>query len=146
MGQSPLRQTLGVTGSSAIVDTGSKKYYLHQSIGQYSVINTFNIGTNSLRQGFIQPLNPSAIDAANTKLTLTIYPNPFVSEVQIDFNEVIYEDVNVSLFDLHGRLVLVKQYPIVQNLSLPLNTISSGGYLIQVLSGTKKQVKKLIKF
>ena len=144
--QMTLRQTLSISGGISKANIGSKRYVLFQSIGQQSVINTFNVEQKNLRQGFIQPLGPAALADDALVLSLILYPNPFVDTINIDFEEEPVEGIYVSLFDMMGRQVFLKEYEISQNLNVPIGNISSGGYFINIQSGERKNVKQLIKF
>lgn len=74
---------------------------------------------------------------------LVVYPNPTNSHFSIDLGQV-YENTNVSIADINGRLIDSKSFHQTQTIDFPLEA-SAGVYLVIVNSGEKKSVFKLIK-
>ncbi|MFS4468244.1 T9SS type A sorting domain-containing protein [Maribacter sp. 2210JD10-5] len=144
--QTSLRQTLSISGGLSKANIGPKRYVLFQSVGQSSVINTFGVTDKTLRQGFVQPLGPAAIEDVNLQLSLIFYPNPFVNSINVDFEEEPVEEVSVFMFDMLGRLVLSKEYGLSKSFNVNTATISTGGYLLTIQSGERKNVQQVIKF
>jgi hypothetical protein len=74
-----------------------------------------------------------------------VYPNPSNGEVTISLSTS--NDVNVSLFDIRGRKVygnLHNNTSDVFNEKIDFSAIASGVYMLNVESGSKRAVKKLI--
>ena len=72
------KQTLGQHGSAQFIYANNKSYFLHQSIGQASVIKTYNSNQYQLRQGFLQPIKATLINSGfDTTIEVSTYPNPF---------------------------------------------------------------------
>lgn len=81
-----------------------------------------------------------------TKANFSIYPNPTDDVLHINFTENITEKVEVSIFNLVGRKVAeFKADASTEKLSLPVQSLSSGVYLVQIQSGTMNLTKKFIK-
>jgi hypothetical protein len=142
-----IRSNLGTSGSSKVITTNKGKYSVSQSIGQSSVIGTSSNNGYYLRQGYQQPLNSVKVISLskNNDLTATVYPNPFDESVSISFNEDIENDIAVSVFDIAGKLIYIQKFSPAQRIELNLNDISSGSYLLKVLSSKKRFNAKLIK-
>ncbi len=140
------KQTLGVQGSSHFVYANTTSYYLQQSIGQGSVINTFNQDDYSLRQGFLQPVDASILTSnLDNELEAAIYPNPFSTEVNIQFGEVISDVVQVTMYDVLGRLVYDTVFSPNQHIIIYLDDFSSGHYLLRVQMQSQLLTAKLIR-
>lgn len=143
-----IRSNLGASGSSKVVNTNRGKYIVSQSIGQSSVIGTsFNNGYY-LRQGYQQPLNKIKVDNegfSNNDLTATVYPNPFNETLTVSFNEEMNKEISVLVFDITGKLIYNQKFSPSQRIELNLNNISSGSYLLKVLSNNKLLNTKIIK-
>ena len=83
--------------------------------------------------------------ASNQLEVFGLYPNPSNGEVTVKLNA--NSDVNVTLYDIRGRKVFNNNYTnnnSVFNKTINFNTVSSGLYLIEFVSGNKKTVKKLL--
>jgi len=142
-----VRETTGVAGSSENISYNNKQYVVQQSIGQASVIGTFYDSDYTLRQGFIQPnVLAKIIDKAiPLNLAAVIYPNPFTESVTLAFSEKINDTVQVSVFDLLGRLVFSKSYAADQNINVQFNNLSVANYIIKVTANNKQFIKKILK-
>ncbi|MEZ4803760.1 MAG: T9SS type A sorting domain-containing protein [Gelidibacter sp.] len=144
--QSLKKETLAHQGSAHFVYANTKSYYIQESIGQASVIRTFNTQNYSLRQGFLQPVNASYLnDNVNSGLDALVFPNPFTQTVNIRFNEAILDVLHVNVSDMTGRIVYSGIYNPVQTLAIQLNDITSGVYLLQVRMRQKTLVSKIIR-
>ncbi len=141
------RETLGINGLSIFIHTNTNhNYFIQQSIGQMSVINTFNVNGYRLRQGFLQPINPSILNSRfDMNLDAITFPNPFINRVKVKFLDPINNNLIVRLFDMYGRLILSKEYQFTQNLEIKIGEIATGVYNLRIDSGNKFMETKLIK-
>lgn len=75
-----------------------------------------------------------------------ISPNPNTGSFMVQFNSTTGNDIKINVHDIRGREVFNQTYTntglIQQNLEL--QNVSSGVYLVSVLDGDKKMVKKVI--
>ncbi|WP_372793990.1 T9SS type A sorting domain-containing protein [Lutibacter sp.] len=144
--QEIMRSTLGISGSSSLVSSGSKHYFVQQSVGQTSVIGKFQSNGMILRQGFIQPpMLSSKVIPEETNLEAIIYPNPVNNEVNITFKEAVKEIVYIQIFDLLGRSVYTKEMNPAQQLNINLSFLASAQYLFLINTGEKQFKANLIK-
>lgn len=85
--------------------------------------------------------------------SVKIYPNPFVDNIQLDFNNTAISNmVDVDVLDLSGRLVHRKSFKNLSagmntlNISLSDNKLGSGIYLVTLkVNGKAVNISKLIK-
>lgn len=140
-----LRQTLSVGGSSGISNSGQGNYFIQQSIGQLSVINTFSVENKTLRQGFLQPLRRGVLGNNPNELEMVVYPNPFVSGVVVDLENTDNDKIGMSLFDITGRLLVTDDYENNTQLVVPLEHLSKGVYFLKLQVGQQENIKQLIK-
>lgn len=100
-------------------------------------------------------LNSWSIDICSAELTLletenyfNIYPNPSKDGfVNIALKSDLQEDVNVSLTDMAGRLVLSKTYPLSSQVFQDVfeyGNISQGIYILKVEQGKESKIHQLI--
>jgi hypothetical protein len=145
-GQMLVRQTVGVSGSSMTLDLEGSTYVIQQSIGQASVIGTFQTPAISARQGFIQPLNVKVVSKPlEDGLNLSIYPNPFKSQLMIKFDKQTETSVEFQIWDLLGRQVYYNQFPPSSEIPLDLNFLSKAQYIMNITSGSAIYTTKIIK-
>lgn len=141
------RQSLGINGLSSFIHTNTNyNYFIQQSIGQASVIRTYDVNGHRLRQGFLQPINPSVLNSRfDNKLDAVTFPNPFVNKIKIRFIDPINDILIVRLYDMYGRLILTRKYDFTQNLEVEVGGIATGVYNLRIDSGNKFMETKLIK-
>ncbi|HUX53098.1 MAG TPA: T9SS type A sorting domain-containing protein [Williamwhitmania sp.] len=140
-----LRSTLSIGGSSNTFNVQGKRYFYQQSIGQTSVINSYQAKGYMLRQGFIQPLRGVDKNSAMQSLHVTISPNPFSSIVIVKIAESITDKLNVTLYDMYGRMQYTNRFGATQQLNLDLSFLAQGLYILSVDSGIMHVVTKLTK-
>ncbi len=71
----------------------------------------------------------------------SIYPNPVNNILSIDSQEII---TKVSIFNLLGQEVKTSN-PETNNVSVDVNNLDSGVYIVKLVAGDKKSTKKFIK-
>ena len=76
-------------------------------------------------------------------LEIKIYPVPFNNEINIELNKV--DNYNVSVFDLSGKLVVSQNNNNTNQISLQLNSIAKGQYIVVIKNDTQIITKKIIK-
>ena len=142
-----VRSTTGVSGSSVKITPSNNIYIVQQSIGQTSAIGTFSDANFVLRQGFIQPNVLSKIIDKNVPLILsaTVYPNPFVKDISILYNEKVEGDITVSVYDMLGRLLFLKSYDDHKNINIILQELSAAHYILKVKTNNRQLITKIVK-
>ena len=142
-----VRSTTGVAGSSEKITSNNNYYIVQQSIGQSSVIGTFENSDYILRQGFIQPNVLAKIKDKDIPLNLKaiIYPNPFVDNITISFTETVSNKIEVTVFDMLGRLVFSNNYVAKQNLKVQFHNLLVADYILKVTANNKQFIKKILK-
>lgn len=144
----PLRQTTGISGQSNELIIGNRKYIAQQSIGQGSVIGTFTNGTHTLRQGFIQPSHQrKSITRKDelSRLNATVFPNPFSNRIVVEISEDIKDPVVVSIHDVTGRVITIKEFSASRTLEFDTGAMHPGLYIVRVSSQSKFFSAKLVK-
>ncbi len=85
--------------------------------------------------GFMEEVDP---------IDLSTYPNPFVSEVKISFNDPLRDQVHLTIFDAHGNEVF-QSSSVSNNHTIDLNELNTGTYVLSVEYNGHKLIRKLIK-
>lgn len=145
-----LRSTLGAGSANQLI-TLSHHYFIQQSIGQSSVIGSFQSSRYRLMQGFLQPMagmfasgNDQQMKAQNL-LHARIFPNPFSGSITIIIDEDTEAAVYVDLEDLQGRSVARWLFEGNRGTLSFLENIPPGMYVIKLRSGQKQLIAKLVK-
>jgi hypothetical protein len=104
-----------------------------------------NFGVNNGWNTWIAELTdgnqPGSIEEASEETKLRVYPNPTVEQFAIEFEMLERADINVSIFDMEGRLVKLlledNMKPGLKTLRFNRNALSSGTYTISVTSNNQ---------
>ena len=108
--------------------------------GNYAVILTEN---NCIDTSLCFSISNVGIVESNFPTQLSVYPNPFTDKVSLDLG-ARYKSVRVTVIDIRGKIILSKSYNDSQFLNLKIEE-PSGVYLLNIESGDKKAVIRLIK-
>jgi hypothetical protein len=140
-----LRSAISVAGTSKTLLSQGRQYYLQQSIGQSGIIGLVQNNSYLLRQGFIQPFQGVTKSIIPGSLKMVIFPDPFSSEITVSFSEEIPEILNVTIYDLNGRIVYLKKFGATKELNFNVGFLSTGIYFIKVNTTTRWVYSKIIK-
>ncbi len=146
LGQSKQKEVLGISGSSAFIYANNKSYFIQQTIGQGSVINTYQANNHQLRQGFLQPLKAALINTGfDTEIEVLVYPNLFVETVNLDFQETLIDQITIALYHISGQLVYQQTFNPSESLTLQFPNLPIGTYVLRGQMRSQTFVAKLIK-
>lgn len=144
--QSIARSTTGVSGSSQLVISGGKSYFISQTIGQQSLVGSAFSHDHFVLQGYQQPFGFVVKEPEiKSDLEALVFPNPFQQSLDILFREKIDTEIQVIVHDVMGRLVVSKSYDASQSLKLSLEFLASGSFLLHVAVENKSFTRKIIK-
>lgn len=135
--------TTTVTNTNAY----DSKHLLQQSIGQSSLTGDYSSGGYLLSQGFVQPNLWDVIVSSkhNLDLNARVYPNPFVDELNLEFLDNVNVPLEIKIFTDLGNLVQTLRRDPSKNILLTLDELVPGKYFINVLSGDRQFVGRLLK-
>lgn len=141
--------TVGDTFSQDDVNTG-KITFINTEIAAFTddfLVNISNGASGWLPNQTIM-INAAVLNISDFELgELNIYPNPVKSNLFVQLNNTSNNPINISIFDLQGRLVYVNEYNntnTIFNKTIELNSLANGSYIIQVEHDSKKATKQLI--
>lgn len=88
-----------------------------------------------------------SIEEETLKNTITVYPNPTSNVINVMFPEnLISKESNITIYDINGSLVKNHEATIVNNgVTIPTNRLSTGVYLLKVVSDNKTWSQLFIK-
>ena len=121
--------------------------YMDYSTGDCQ--NSFTIGQKNLMRSEIENFRLDILDTVFVsppifENNVTLYPNPTNSNTTIAFDST-YNNIEISLFDIQGKLINSIQYVDAQNIVID-GTLNNGIYLIEVIFDDKRSTLKLVKY
>lgn len=137
--QSIKRQSIGSGGNEVY----SEGMIIHQSIGQsYSTSTNYGNGI-SFMPGF-QQTNSFRVEIIETKLNLTLFPNPTAYSFSIESLDNL-SDVSLEIFDANGKSILTEKVASLSKHTIICDAWKSGTYFINAEDKTgKRYSSKLI--
>ena len=138
------RQTLSSQGTYTELASG---YSISQSIGQLSVIGSNNSDSFFLNQGFQFPFLLKDYKAYNpNEISIVVYPNPFVSELNFQFKGAIDDSVELTIYDLLGRIIHNSQNKVIDNhFTINLENLASSKYFAILKAANYSEMVQIIK-
>ena len=112
--------------------------YTYRLWATYTDGSREEVGTTECSNNTIQPAAFSLI---------SVYPNPAKSSLTCRLSISQPLDVNLSLYDISGRLVLAKHYTVPtgeQDISVRLGKLAKGVYTVQVEAGGAVESKRIV--
>lgn len=91
-------------------------------------------------------IQPALSNPDHEIASLKIYPNPNKGKFNLEFLSVSEKNVEVKIYDLRGRQIFEKSYPVngAFNQEINLDNVQSGVYLVSVIDGTRKVTKRIV--
>jgi len=127
--------------------TGSIK--LRSTSSVFEIFKTFEPDFGSgFKYGFTIGAPASVVEQKLNSLHIGLYPNPATSQVNINIEGITANTCHIKISDLLGKVHYTNVINSSKNMdySMTINTsdLSNGSYFVEVMSGTKKEVKKLV--
>lgn len=132
----------------SVQSSSSEKYDINvlQSVGQLSLIGNFSSSKVSVIQGFQQPFIRYINERPIVNQNIISYPNPFYSDLNIEFINNKPKTVRVDIFDISGRFIKSLESKDFDNiLNLDLEGLQSSEYIINVKGNGINYSTKVIK-
>lgn len=123
----------------------SKNIKVLQSIGQIQVIGNKKNDQLIVFEGFQQPLNDVFLKI--DKRNINVYPIPTSGLLNIDFQEKISVPVNLSFYDMSGKLLKNYQIenPEASIIKIDISEMSNAQYLLDIQYKKSHQFFKITK-
>lgn len=136
---------LGAAGQTAVVSAGGTaadaSHTLSYSVGQVAV-QAATTTDGRLTEGVLQPIavKDVSIEGAEDPWRVVVFPNPTTMGITLR-REVTASPASVRLYSLEGRLLHFEQWH-GASLTLDLNAMAAGVYMLQVDNRTYKITKQ----
>ncbi len=117
---------------------------------------TWTFGVNDNAAADTGTINSYTLTVCSTTYTLvnkefefdnfSLYPNPNSGNFTIKFNSESSNDIEINVHDIQGREVYQKSFSNTGafNQNIHLNKIATGVYLVSIIDGAKKTVKRIV--
>lgn len=129
--------------SHSEIENKLKDGYDNINLGLFNY-SVYNSSCNSIVDAVIKDPSLSTDDFIAILEKALVYPNPTISDVNINLSKNI-DKLELELYDVTGKLLFVSNYTNIQNIKLNLKELKQGNYIINLISGKEKIVKKIIK-
>lgn len=132
----------------SVQSSSTDKYDINvlQSVGQLSLIGNFSSSKVSVIQGFQQPFIRYINERPIVNQNIISYPNPFYSDLNIEFINNKPKTVRVDIFDISGRFIKSLETKDFDNiLNLDLEGLQPSEYIINVTGNGINYSTKVIK-
>lgn len=96
--------------------------------------------TNTFTTTFGETLSLNAFEKSN----FSIYPNPSKGKVTMEFHTKFEDDLNLEMYDVHGKLVYVNKSITSRVSEIDFTGLSLGLYFVHIKSSKSSIIKKLI--
>lgn len=107
------------------------------------ITTEFGLVTSVVYQDSLQiPTAISHLEYASN--TFTLYPQPASSMVTLAFENVPKSEVNISIYDLSGKLVFKENYPSQKKIQVLTSILNPGLYMLEMKADQSSKVEKLI--
>jgi hypothetical protein len=139
------RATLSMGSTVQVQSPAQKNFMVQQSIGQSSVINSYQSNGYLLLQGFVQPSQIAESKEKTAVLQSHISPNPFQHHIQIVFDALPSTKIALSISNLVGQKLKAGIYPPSKTIDLDVETLPPGVYILKMNADGKQLTSKIIK-
>ncbi len=125
-----------LTGTPELADTGCVSIVIQAADPSGAMASdTFDVCVD-----YVVGINP----IAKSQFEVNLYPNPSQGQVNIDLKSSAIQDIDLSVVDLTGRVVLRKQFSAAERITFDMSNNISGMYLVKLEVGGNLILKKLI--
>jgi hypothetical protein len=133
-GQQLHHHMLSAQGKSATTNKGIK---VTQTIAQQSSIGTSSKGKVIVSSGFQQSKISNVQPIVNDAITTLVYPNPIEDIINFKFSSPVNGKIAVSIYDIHGRLLVFQEKEAENNLLTINNLLLAAGEYFVKLDGER---------
>jgi hypothetical protein len=78
-----------------------------------------------------------------SKINYSIYPNPTKGNIYIDFKNINYNNVQINIYDITGKLLQEELYTNTNFITINPENFNNGLYLIEMILGNEKIINRI---
>jgi hypothetical protein len=129
------QEAVSAAGGNATGSSGTVSY----TVGQVAYITT-SASSGTITQGVQQPFEIMIVtgieDANDINLDCSAYPNPATGFVNLKVNNYNMENLIYQLFDMNGKLILIKKVDGNETI-IPMENLVPSTYILRVTENNK---------
>ncbi len=120
-------------------------YFFEESLISFNGLDTINNLVLKIENKKITGINSE--EAINYQNSITLYPNPVNDLLRLDFNQQDFSELTISITDITGKTVLLKECKTGSDLNLNVSSLYKGVYLLCIYDSNNRMLasKKLVK-
>ena len=123
------------------IDLAQSHFYKPATEGSYALVYSNGLCSDTTD---CFAYSPSSI-AGNHEISFALVPNPTKDKVSIRLAQPFNKELNLTLKDQKGRILLEQQFTSNQKqIEIKLNDIASGVYFLAISTGERLAVRKLV--
>ncbi len=126
------------------VSMQSDPQHVYGSNGQYIVTLTSSTLCSSISIVDTITITTADIHGNGTKFYIDIYPNPIENELFVDFNNYIFENIELELYNSNGQLILKTKHEASSSLRENFECVAPGLYLVVLYTDGNRILNKKI--
>lgn len=133
----PLKDTIIISGGSSI------KYSIDKLFngGRYELTSTIMHTVDTI---FINSMSSGLFNSTQNKVEFTLFPNPVVNDININFDNTNNDNVSFIIFDMSGRMVKTGNLDNNRNI-VDVSNLIQGTYITVLSIGSDKVTKRFVK-
>jgi len=108
------------------------RHSVQQSIAHMGILTTLRHDNRTVTRGFLLPQSGVSKQASVADFGWVVYPNPFQTYINIDFNAAVSGDMVIRIHDVLGQLVTEKSVTAKKHQRLNLSHLSQAEYFLSV--------------
>ncbi len=129
--------------------TGEESWEIYPGIENSGMIYAATYGRGIFRCETFEEVGYDEHNIDNTTASqISVYPNPAVTSATVAFDMERSSDAELNIFDIQGRLVKSVSYDNLQTghqtLSINVNDLEKGTYIVRLIAGTKTATSKFV--
>ncbi len=113
-----------------------------------SAYDNANVDTGSIVSWSVETCTTTyTLSASEFEFTdFALFPNPNKGDFTVKFTSASSNDIKINVHDIRGRQVYEKSFSNTGafNQNITLDRVQSGVYLVSILDGDKKTVKRIV--
>lgn len=131
---------------TAMPNGGGYSLQLIDSVGNLNKATSWDRSCTTGTPGAknIYPCSASALNDIENG-SIQIYPNPANEYFNIDFNKNTKENISIALFDITGKKVFANMYHQQSYISIPIEYLQKGIYILKINADNKNYIQKINK-
>lgn len=105
---------------------------VQHSIAHMGILTTLSHDNKTVTRGFLLPQSGVSREESAVDFGWVVYPNPFQTYINIDFNAAVSGEMVIRIHDVLGQLVTEKSVTAKKHQRLNLSHLSQAEYFLSV--------------